>query len=374
MQLASRLQPPFVMYENVRALRASSNEPSSGKESDLHTLVKAMNRIGYICSYGVFAAASYGFPQRRGRFYILCFRVSEEATGCTSEADSSTFLGQLGEGFKLPRWCMQVNGWMQSLVIDQPLHMSRFLLPRGDPLLRSWAEAVPGSSMVENTNAPKAKTKGQGGGSKTYEVDHSQQFEAASLPWPPSFSSFFVAKTRHVSARMQQLVFYHENVSIPRMLDGGKMFFCDLNFSMAWTRVTSDQVPCLVGSSRIWVFGRDVGAVQVTCDLDEIHRSDLSPVEALSLQGMPVLFQDVDWISKEPPREIMDMAGDAFNGGVVAACLIAMIGAPPMATILDVAGAPVCGSDSSSADEEPEAESGAASEPLVERSQLFGSP
>eukprot|EP00974_Lingulodinium_polyedra_P100394 9724777-Lingulodinium_polyedra.AAC.1 len=124
---------------------------------------------------------------------------------------------------------------------------------------------------------------------KVYEVDHLQKFEEVGEPWPPTFSPAFKAKVGHMPRRMAEIIFFHEVSTIPSLQEPGASFFCDANYSIGWSRVAVERTPCLVGSSRIWCFGRQAG-------MQESAGIELAGEEALNLQGFSLSKQNAEWI------------------------------------------------------------------------------
>ena len=65
--------------------------------------------------------------------------------------------------------------------------------------------------------------------------------------------------------------------------------------------------------------------------------------KALALQGLSPSVQNAHFLGSSKPKDIMDLAGNAFNGAVVMACVLSMIGAGPLEVILqdaDIDGVP----------------------------------
>ena len=96
------------------------------------------------------------------------------------------------------------------------------------------------------------------------------------------------------------------------------LHFCDINYSIGWSRVMAGHISCLVGSSRIWCFGRAPLPEKDGQDPEAWQGMELAGEEALHLQGFSLSRQNSKFINDNmTPRELMDLAGNAFNGGVV---------------------------------------------------------
>ena len=72
----------------------------------------------------------------------------------------------------------------------------------------------------------------------------------------------------------------------------------DVNMSIGWVKMQRGACPCLVGTGRVWL----------------LHKNrELSGEEALALQGFDIARQHVGDFKR---RQLMELAGNAFNGGV----------------------------------------------------------
>ena len=72
----------------------------------------------------------------------------------------------------------------------------------------------------------------------------------------------------------------------------------DVNMSIGWVKLPHRTCPCLVGTGRVWLFHEN---------------RELSGEEALALQGFDIARQHVGDFNR---RQLMELAGNAFNGGV----------------------------------------------------------
>lgn len=151
-----------------------------------------------------------------------------------------------------------------------------------------------------------------------------QAFESQGLPWPPAFDDGFAKKVGHLPQRQKELVFYLEHIYKGQE----KETLHDINMSMQWLSVCVACSPCIVSSSRLWCRKR-LGGV------------DLAACEALALQGFSHTAQKV----ADPPlteKELVDLAGNAFNGAVVMAVVASSVAVgrwSEMPTVLSKTGA-----------------------------------
>ncbi len=73
---------------------------------------------------------------------------------------------------------------------------------------------------------------------------------------------------------------------------------CDINFTIAWSKLTHGRTACLVGSSHVWCFGRSIDS-----DSGTIDGIDLAGEEALALQGFSLQAQNQEVVSTMPPAD-----------------------------------------------------------------------
>ena len=133
----------------------------------------------------------------------------------------------------------------------------------------------------------------------TFEVDHLQAFQEAGLEWPPTLHGGFLEKTKGVSDRAKQLVYYMEKVhGVPAAGEAEVTFDC--NMTIGWATPTVGKTPCLASTSRIW-------CLRTGCEL----RGE----DCLHLQGFDrsVLQQPNPRLRGPWTREkLVDLAGDSF--------------------------------------------------------------
>jgi site-specific DNA-cytosine methylase len=280
-----------------------------------------MNSLGYIVLDRVLRAQDYGAPHNRDRYYLLGFLVGREGL-----QQKQCAMGL--DGF--PVWWHYAASLLRELQIE-PLPISRFLLPVGDERLQRWAAAPAASSAAASGGGSKLPKKDKG--EKVYDVDHLQAYGQADLEWPPQFSEEFQKQTGHLTRRMQEIIWYHMHLIHKGMAGSKKELpssFMDINYSISWARMVEDRVPCLVGSSRIWCFspqGNDV-ALQAA-------GRDMAGEEALALQGFSIQAQNPAVLKGFMPKELMDLAGNAFNGAVCAAVVTVLLSCCPWSLALE---------------------------------------
>lgn len=295
MDYVTATAPDFLLFECVKGL-ASAPKQSGGngtKLSDLDLLILTLNKHGYIFWTGTLDALSFGFPTARERCYALGIRVkppSEEFSQLpkTLEGQTEPVL------FEFPVWWHELHNLFQELRLDAPLPISRFLLQHCSELRSRWKQ-FPGQGSVDKPMMDNKKSKSSAVAAPEWETDHLTAFQERGLPWPPNFSNEFTDKTSHLCRRKAEIVWYYENTeSSEELVDA----LCDINFSIAWSKLTHGRTACLVGSSHVWCFGRSFDS-----DFGTVDGIDLAGEEALALQGFSLQAQNQEVVSTMPPAD-----------------------------------------------------------------------
>ena len=131
------------------------------------------------------------------------------------------------------------------------------------------------------------------------------------LTWPPDFKEDpgFPERVDYLGRRQLEIAWYHSRLFAddPTTVETTK----DLNMSMGWQSEKSSSVAqCLVSTSRPWLM---------------IRGRSLCGVEALMLQGFPVGHLN-DQPTSFPDSQLIDLAGNAFNGYVCLAVCSSLFG------------------------------------------------
>ena len=312
-------------------------------------------------------AVDYGYPQTRERHYLLGYRLAEEggraarhlaARQSPADAFRTIFLSPTSAppeavgvgvvmlcsappealGVGVVMLCLRAGPWQvhqdmdvlqpwmqecQALLRDfqiDPLPLSECLLPNNSALLQA----------AQAREAPAAAAAVEHGAHKTYMVDHLQKYGEANLQWPPVLPAERAAAVKHLPIRQQELVHYlyetstaassHANQDPGRCSSAcqgsalgassanqgsalrasglEEAALADVNMSIGWVKMHRGACPCLVGTGRVWLFHKN---------------RELSGEEALALQGFDIARQHVDDFKR---RQLVELAGNAFNGGV----------------------------------------------------------
>jgi hypothetical protein len=115
-----------------------------------------------------------------------------------------------------------------------------------------------------------------------------------------------------------------------------KKWHCrDLNMTMDWGVDRVCEIPCIVSTSLLWIRG-PVGDGRVVDRL-------LSGREMLNLQGIGPAMQDTAEAAgnQADNKQKIDLAGNAFCGGVVVALMLAVIGHVPLASAIELSKEPL---------------------------------
>ena len=306
-----RWRPSVFILENVKNINASPSrgsgagqppDPQAGGRgdkkpvTDLEFLRAELSSYGYVVWSEVLSASEFGVPQSRARYYIVGYKVSDEGPrGCCAAS-------RVSADSEEPRWSHLARLTVRDAKIP-PLPVSAFLLPAGDPKLDRL--------KAGNEHQPKRSKRSSAKEDDVFACDHLQAFQAHDLRWPPEWGGAFAAKTAGLPRRQQELVFIMEHIHKAE-LDLGIELWADVNFSIAWCQARRKVTPCIVCGSRIW--GLTLGR-------------ELCAEELLALQGFSHAAQGdtMQWA----PKQLVDLAGNAFNGAVVAAVLTASLAAYP---------------------------------------------
>jgi site-specific DNA-cytosine methylase len=335
LEYIARARPLIVLLENVKNLGAAGGSGAGQcKATDLEILITKLNFMGYIASWQTLRASDFGVPQSRERIYIVAFlAVSDDSPSMQVPANRDD------EPAELPEWWHQVGQLIREMKIET-IPIEDFLLDADDDRLGAWERHRNASSAAKSE---KSKTKAASAKSdkleKTTEVDHIQAFEEADLPWPPKWDGQFQEKVQHLCPRMAQVVYFFEQMALNTLKTEGKspvnfkLQVGDVNMSMKWCRFLEDTIPCLVGSSHMWL----LQALEHNgCDYKRLGGRDMIGEEALNLQCFPQQALNQEFMSKLSPRDAMDLAGNAFCGAKCAAVITAAFCFCPWETSLQV--------------------------------------
>ena len=148
---------------------------------------------------------------------------------------------------------------------------------------------------------------------------HKDIFLSCGMKYPPcydgeEFETFRLA-TQHMCERYRQIVFSHSF----RPCQGARPnSFHDLHMNLKWQNSACDILPCITCTSVLWSVG--------------LCRT-LRGAEELSAQGFPLSMLP----SNCSDRELRELAGNAFNGWVFLAIIMAAMAALPWAVGDDAA-------------------------------------
>ena len=313
-----------------------------------------MNKLGYVVLATALSAQRYGVPQSRDRWWVLGFLVSESPVQQTAEA------------FVMPPFVNEIKSLLQELELPDMIPLPSFLHDNGGEC--PWKEEF--EQKDGEAAPPNKKSK------ETYMVDNLQAFETNGIEWPPKYTAEFLSYTRHLSDRKRQSIWFwekvYDRVGDDEVEDKDAELTVDSNMSCVWQYVRPNMAPCIVSSSRIWLLKA---------------KRLVSGEEALELQGFPAEQQRL--ADMDPPlscRDVVDLAGNAFNGPVAMAVLISIFVACDWRAVLDmmekfakakserenmVAGSAVCeddddGTDGESLGQDGQGQQGESEDPLTE--------
>ncbi len=294
MAYIARARPPIFILENVKNLgtagAAQPGEALEPPETDLEALQRQFSALGYLTWHSLLNSKDFGIPQNRARYYIIGYSVSQ-----TTLRSKDYFSGQ--------HW-LKMCGRVVHTAKTEPLPVARFLLDSTD-------------SRVQRAREERVDTKrGRGGVEKPanemiYSAEHLGKFQMHSLAWPPDFDEEFLEVVSGHPDRVKELVFFLEQTNQPLVKQGVELF-ADVNLSIGWCRLLPNIVPCLVSTTQLWSVSRR----RIVCG-----------EETLALQGFCHSAQrnTKKWRS----RQLVDLAGNAFNGAVLVAVLTAALSSFP---------------------------------------------
>eukprot|EP00969_Alexandrium_andersonii_P232924 10283535-Alexandrium_andersonii.AAC.1 len=131
-------------------------------------------------------------PQRRARWYIVCFKTSE--------------FELCGEA-RAPKFLDRMQSMIEQMCGGKILPLDAFLLVDDDPVLSSLGPAV----GVSEAERPKKRAKvGQDKAKAVqvagWETDHYEQYGMHGLAWPPDFAEDqgLWERIKHLPERQQQ--------------------------------------------------------------------------------------------------------------------------------------------------------------------------
>ena len=295
-------RPVFWQIENVRNLCAKDKETGL---SNLDVLVAKSNELGYFVWSKIMEANKYGVRQSRGRLYAVGFLISSQP------------INQKAETFVQPTWVSKFNVVVETMQIP-PLPWSAFLL--SDDGLRG-----PGGSVTPPAKRPrKGVAKPQT--VMNFEVEHLNIYTSFNITWPPDFTPEFAQKTRSLSRRMAEVLWFQEAVE-GQASALTHVRVRDLNMSINWGTESRDECPCIVSTSLMWARGTYKNADNHLTTIDRA----LSGEEVLALQGFGHDLQRLAdetqcWSSKQK----YDLAGNAFAGPISHVLIIAWICCAPL--------------------------------------------
>jgi hypothetical protein len=144
----------------------------------------------------------------------------------------------------------------------------------------------------------------------SYEADHLQKYTEHGLQWPPRWEEGqdgFGGRVGYLPRRVQEVVCFLEQVH-QEEIKAGIEVYADVSLSIGCCRARRGSTPCIVSTSRIW--GLHLGR-------------ELAGEELLALQGFSLEAQreSTTWT----PKQLADLAGNAFNGAVLAPLLTAAL-------------------------------------------------
>ena len=231
-------------------------------------------------------------------------RAGEEDEGCEQlEYDTE------------PDWVSMFRQNLDELKVP-PIRIEKFLL--NEPSIDAYPTPA-------RTKKPK-KDK--------FEVEHLEVYRSVGLEWPPDE----IALERNApycgkSHRKKEIMHnFHERLLPPleesaRRQGKPDAFLFDVNMSIRLiNNPAPGTCPYLVGTSEIRIISKSM----------KLNRPLLGQ-EALNLQGFSTQLQNETHVNKMTAADMMDLAGNAFNGGVVLAVLAALIKATPLSAALAVA-------------------------------------
>ena len=234
--------------------------------------------------------------------WVLGFLISDEP------------VQQTAEHYTAPSWCSNLVPWLHSLKLPA-YPLDQFLLPEefindddDDDVDNDGAVLKQDKKVSKKSDNKDKKDKDR---KDIFKVDHLQFYESAALTWPPAYDSdpAFATAAKKLTVRMGQCAWaLHKLFPVDQF---PQLTIHDLHMNIKWLNFEAHLLrsvcPCLVATTVPWVRNQ----MRV-----------LQGGECLSLQGMDYGVQN---IGPEFTRgQLIDLAGNAFNGFVVQAAMIAM--------------------------------------------------
>ena len=281
-----KYRPRMVLLENVKNLMGG--QVSDKMSVDLHKVIETLNEAGYVAHFEILSSLAYGCAQHRDRLYLFAVLVSPET------------VPQLEEDVCMPACMRQLPLLLRGFRIPcRPIES--FLLPCEHTSVEGWQEAQRANKRADKQVKVDAK----------YEADHLLAYREMSLTWPPDFKEdpSFLDRADYLCNRQLEVAWY-----IARQYEqrGTKVETTrDLNMSLSWQQdKTSLDAHCLVSTSRPWLL---------------LRQRSMCGAEALTLQGFPESYLKSYPTSFTDPQ-LLDLAGNAFNGFVLLAAISAFFG------------------------------------------------
>lgn len=277
-----KYKPLMICFENVKRLDSNNEQGVSNKA----VIVKKLSDLDYEVCDMVLNAKNYGSAQRRNRIYVVAMRK----------------LGRSSDVLKIP---MRIR----SMRIQHP-ELSSFLISDTDAGLRRWIAARHMKSAEGEGGDITNKKQKKGSEKDNYMADHLEKYAELHIDWPPTFGEeLFVQNVGFLPTRQKEIAWLHRQLVLSQPQEAETMERCiDINMSLAWGNEAIGQAPCLICSSAIFMARR--------CRL-------LWGVEAMHLQMWP----HAATLAVHSHENLMDLAGNAFCGGCVAAAVTLLLGA-----------------------------------------------
>ena len=295
LRFIAKFKPLLVCFENVKNLDAQSTQDNT--PSNKVAILEKLAKLGYETCDMLLSSLDYGTAQRRPRIYVAAFRHDQATT----------------EGKPIvPSDMQRVPQRVKNMRIGHK-DISAFLLPAGDAKLVAWlaglrakasekaAKVAAGQQGQDGTPSKQQRTKVE---RDKWRTDHLEAFSAHKVEWPPKIPDEFEEKLAGCSQRMKEIAWLNHLLA---ERGDGKERCTDLNMSISWGGGDSvGFTPCIICSSTIFLARR--------CRV-------LWGIEAMTLQMWP----GASSLEQYGHEKLMDLAGNAFTGGCVAAVLIALL-------------------------------------------------
>ena len=277
-------RPMLAVFENVKGIC---------KKENMEFIRASVAQFGYAMHCEVIKANQHGAVQVRDRAYIIMTYINDRpASG-----------PPVNKGFD------KVPARMRSMKIDK-FPLSDFLDPSPDDSSR-FVEFMDGLAQNATHKPPPKKDKQDA----EYLVQHLEAYQQAGLSWPPNLAEMgpeLNNNVLHLPVRMQQLVYYFI-MDKSYSKEAGEEHFCDINYSMKWYNTTTNELPCIVCSSKIFSWKR---------------KRELWGGELLAVQGIDHSEQRISGGKSEKDfssKDLTTLAGNAFSAFAVSPALICAI-------------------------------------------------